>query len=141
MLARVSRSRLALPATKRPTSTPAPRTRLAPRSHYSVTTSQESQPPRKPFSEETLKEPWKMNQLTPDTLNPAIREVEYAVRGELAIKAEQFREALKNHDQSLPFNKVISTNIGNPQQKGLDQPPITFNRQVRAVPLGCVRSI
>jgi alanine transaminase len=31
----------------------------------------------------------------------------------------------------LPFNKVISTNIGNPQQTGLDQPPITFNRQVR----------
>jgi alanine transaminase len=70
--------------------------------------------------------------LTVDALNPAILNVQYAVRGELAIKAEEYRVQLKtNTAHDLPFNKVISTNIGNPQQLGLDQPPITFNRQVR----------
>ena len=71
--------------------------------------------------------------LTVDDLNPAVFNVQYAVRGELAIKAEEFREALKDPDasSSLPFSKVVSSNIGNPQQKGLDQPPITFVRQVR----------
>jgi len=71
--------------------------------------------------------------LTIDDLNPAVLNVQYAVRGELAIKAEEFREALKDPSvsSSFPFSKVVSSNIGNPQQKGLDQPPITFVRQVR----------
>jgi hypothetical protein len=73
-----------------------------------------------------------MRGLTVDALNPAILNVQYAVRGELAIKAEEYRVQLKtNAAHDLPFKKVISTNIGNPQQTGLDQPPITFNRQVR----------
>jgi alanine transaminase len=73
-----------------------------------------------------------MRGLTVDALNPAILNVQYAVRGELAIKAEEYRVQLKtNAAHDLPFNKVISSNIGNPQQTGLDQPPITFNRQVR----------
>jgi hypothetical protein len=73
-----------------------------------------------------------MRGLSVDALNPAILNVQYAVRGELAIKAEEYRVQLKtNAAHDLPFNKVISTNIGNPQQTGLNQPPITFNRQVR----------
>ena len=71
-----------------------------------------------------------MRPLTADRLNPAIRNVEYAVRGELAIKAESYRNQLKQSDHGLPFDRVISSNIGNPQQKGLDQRPITFTRQV-----------
>lgn len=71
-----------------------------------------------------------MRGLTVDMLNPAILNVQYAVRGELAIKAEEYRVRLKAGAHDLPFDKVISTNIGNPQQAGLDQPPITFNRQV-----------
>lgn len=73
-----------------------------------------------------------MRPLTTDRLNPNVKHVEYAVRGELAIKAEKYREQHKDADHGLPFDKVISSNIGNPQQKGLDQPPITFIRQVRA---------
>jgi alanine transaminase len=72
--------------------------------------------------------------LTVESLNPAILEVEYAVRGELAIKAEQYRNQLKEGDHGLPFGKVISSNIGNPQQKGLDQPSLTFPRQVSPTP-------
>ena len=74
--------------------------------------------------------PSTMRGLTVDSLNPSILKVQYAVRGELAIKAEEYREQLKQPDHGLPFDKIISSNIGNPQQKGLDQPPITFNRQV-----------
>ncbi|KAG5732907.1 hypothetical protein E4T56_gene17474, partial [Termitomyces sp. T112] len=74
-----------------------------------------------------------MRPLTLDSLNPVVKNVEYAVRGELAIKAEAYRVKLKENDHGLPFDKVISSNIGNPQQKGLDQPPITFTRQVAAL--------
>ncbi|KAJ7653031.1 alanine aminotransferase [Mycena rosella] len=73
-----------------------------------------------------------MRPLTLDAVNPQLLEVQYAVRGELAIKAELYRDQLKKGD-SLPFDKVISSNIGNPQQKGLDQPAITFTRQVAAL--------
>jgi len=73
-----------------------------------------------------------MRPLTVDSLNPSIKNVQYAVRGELAIKAEAYRVKLQEQPglHGLPFDKVISSNIGNPQQKGLDQPPITFVRQV-----------
>lgn len=73
-----------------------------------------------------------MRPLTAAELNPAIANVQYAVRGELAIKAEEHREKLASGTTDLPFTKVISSNIGNPQQKGLDQPPLTFSRQVRS---------
>ena len=79
-----------------------------------------------------------MRPLTANTLNPTFHKVEYAVRGELAIKAEVLREKLKEPNHGLPFDKVISSNIGNPQQKGLDQPPITFTRQVANVD-SCMR--
>ncbi|PPQ83393.1 hypothetical protein CVT25_003840 [Psilocybe cyanescens] len=74
-----------------------------------------------------------MRQLSLDALNPTFQKVQYAVRGELAIKAELLRDKLKEPNHGLPFDKVISSNIGNPQQKGLDQPPITFTRQVAAL--------
>lgn len=76
-----------------------------------------------------------MRTFTVDSLNPAVRNVQYAVRGELAIKAEEYRIRLKEkgQDSGLPFDRIISSNIGNPQQKGLDQPPLTFNRQVSSI--------
>ncbi|KAJ7714158.1 alanine aminotransferase [Mycena metata] len=74
-----------------------------------------------------------MRPLTLDALNQQLQTVQYAVRGELAIKAEVLRDQLKSGGADLPFDKVISSNIGNPQQKGLDQPPITFTRQVAAL--------
>mgnify|MGYP007051642405 CR=1 FL=1 len=73
-----------------------------------------------------------MRPLTLDSVNPALLKVEYAVRGELAIKAEKYRVQLSEEAEThgLPFDRVINSNIGNPQQKGLEQPPITFTRQV-----------
>ncbi|KJZ73235.1 Putative alanine aminotransferase [Hirsutella minnesotensis 3608] len=66
--------------------------------------------------------------LTVDSINQNVRRAQYAVRGELAVKSEEFRARLTKGDESLPFKQVISANIGNPQQ--LDQKPITFFRQV-----------
>ena len=79
----------------------------------------------------------KMAPLAISQLNPALVKTQYAVRGELAVKAEAYRDQLKKPNHGLPFNKVITANIGNPQQKGLDQPPLTFSRQVR-IPLNRV---
>ena len=77
--------------------------------------------------------------LSIDNINPHVKEAKYAVRGELAIKSEEYRAKLRKlkdqppsppseGENDLPFDTVISANIGNPQQ--LDQKPITFFRQV-----------
>ena len=76
--------------------------------------------------------------LTTETINPAVLNVSYAVRGELALKADKYSQQLSSPlapasatpDHKLPFKKVVTANIGNPQQRGLDQVPITFWRQV-----------
>lgn len=70
--------------------------------------------------------------LSINNINPNVKEAKYAVRGELAIKSEQYRTQLaKGEGKDLPFDSVISANIGNPQQ--LDQKPITFFRQVTSI--------
>jgi len=63
-----------------------------------------------------------------DNINPHVKAAKYAVRGELAVKSEEFRAKLNQGATDLPFKQVISANIGNPQQ--LDQKPLTFFRQV-----------
>ncbi len=63
-----------------------------------------------------------------DNINSHVRKAKYAVRGELAVRSEEYRAALQNGTANLPFKQVISANIGNPQQ--LDQKPLTFFRQV-----------
>lgn len=68
--------------------------------------------------------------LTLESINPAVLDVQYAVRGELALKADKYVHQLEDGDKSLPFDKVVTANIGNPQQKGLNQRPITYWRQV-----------
>ncbi|KAJ1653277.1 alanine transaminase [Dispira simplex] len=69
--------------------------------------------------------------LTYENMNPKVRNVQYAVRGELAIKAEDLKEKLERGDVSLGFKQIVNCNIGNPQQ--LQQKPITFFRQVIAL--------
>ncbi|KAF2676199.1 PLP-dependent transferase [Lentithecium fluviatile CBS 122367] len=65
-------------------------------------------------------------------INPHVKEAKYAVRGELAVRSEEYRAKLaKGEGKELPFDKVIAANIGNPQQ--LDQKPITFFRQVASL--------
>ena len=67
-----------------------------------------------------------------DNINPHVKEAKYAVRGELAVKSEEYRAKFaKGEGNDLPFKQVVSANIGNPQQ--LDQKPITFFRQVLSI--------
>ncbi|KAK4677285.1 alanine transaminase [Podospora pseudoanserina] len=66
--------------------------------------------------------------LNMNNINPHVKAAKYAVRGELAVKSEEYRAYLQGGMTDLPFSEVISANIGNPQQ--LDQKPITFFRQV-----------
>ncbi|KAF2091344.1 PLP-dependent transferase [Saccharata proteae CBS 121410] len=69
--------------------------------------------------------------LTIDNINPHVKAARYAVRGELAVKSEEYRAQLDAGKKDLPFDTVISANIGNPQQ--LDQKPLTFFRQVASI--------
>lgn len=74
---------------------------------------------------------YNMPRLTVDKLNENVVNAKYAVRGRLALRAEELRDQIKANPGSLPFKEVINANIGNPQQ--LDQQPITFYRQVLAL--------
>ncbi|PSC75327.1 alanine aminotransferase [Micractinium conductrix] len=60
--------------------------------------------------------------LSPATLNEDLKAAQYAVRGELYMKAMELQKAGR---------ELIFTNVGNPQQLG--QQPITFNRQVTSL--------
>jgi alanine transaminase len=69
-----------------------------------------------------------LRSLNINNINPHVKEAKYAVRGELAVRSEEYRSRLASGVTDLPFDQIISANIGNPQQ--LDQKPITFFRQV-----------
>lgn len=66
--------------------------------------------------------------LHPARMNEKVLKAEYAVRGELVIRAMQHKQTLEDPKNNLPFKEIILCNIGNPQE--LQQKPITFIRQV-----------
>ncbi|XP_063256099.1 alanine aminotransferase 1 isoform X3 [Prinia subflava] len=68
--------------------------------------------------------------LTPESMNPAVRRVEYAVRGPIVTRALELEQELRN-GVPKPFTEVIKANIGDAQAMG--QQPITFLRQVAAL--------
>ncbi|XP_074414538.1 alanine aminotransferase 1 [Zonotrichia albicollis] len=68
--------------------------------------------------------------LTPESMNPAIRRVEYAVRGPIVIRAMEIEQELRK-GVPKPFTEVIKANIGDAHAMG--QQPITFLRQVTAL--------
>jgi alanine transaminase len=64
-----------------------------------------------------------------NNINPAVVAAKYAVRGELALRANVLTEQLKHGGTDLPFDDVVHCEIGNPQ--ALNQKPLSFIRQVR----------
>eukprot|EP01087_Luapelamoeba_hula_P002861 TRINITY_DN1265_c0_g1_i1.p1 TRINITY_DN1265_c0_g1~~TRINITY_DN1265_c0_g1_i1.p1 ORF type:complete len:559 (-),score=94.40 TRINITY_DN1265_c0_g1_i1:27-1703(-) len=68
--------------------------------------------------------------LTPDTINKRVLEAEYAVRGEMVLRALELKKELADPEQKakLPFDEIVWCNIGNPHD--LQQKPLTFFRQV-----------
>lgn len=63
-----------------------------------------------------------------DNVNPFVKATDYAVRGELSIRADALDLQLKEERHGLPFTQIVPAHIGNPH--GLGQKPITFFRQV-----------
>lgn len=65
-----------------------------------------------------------------DDLNESTLEAKYAVRGKIPIRADEIRSKILSEPDShgLPYDRIISANIGNPQQ--LDQKPLSWYRQV-----------
>lgn len=68
--------------------------------------------------------------LTIETLNPCVKEMEYAVRGPIVTRATDI-ETEMNRGVKKPFSKVVKANIGDCHATG--QKPITFIRQVLAL--------
>nr|XP_041570059.1 alanine aminotransferase 1-like [Taeniopygia guttata] len=68
--------------------------------------------------------------LSPGAMNPAVRRVEYAVRGPIAARAAELEREL-GQGVPKPFTEVIKANIGDAHAMG--QQPITFLRQVVAL--------
>eukprot|EP00811_Abedinium_folium_P030642 NODE_4921_length_1830_cov_15.742807.p1 GENE.NODE_4921_length_1830_cov_15.742807~~NODE_4921_length_1830_cov_15.742807.p1 ORF type:complete len:531 (-),score=164.10 NODE_4921_length_1830_cov_15.742807:236-1771(-) len=67
--------------------------------------------------------------LAVDNLNPKVVAAEYAVRGKVVVTALELGKKLDLPDRGgLPFKRLITCSIGNPQALG--QKPITFTRQV-----------
>ena len=63
--------------------------------------------------------------LTKNNINPHINEFQYAVRGPIAIRANQIVRDLEKGEK-YPFDEIVQLNIGNPQSLG--QKPFTYNR-------------
>ena len=65
-----------------------------------------------------------MSKLTLETINPAVVQAQYAVRGELVLRSQEMKKDLS----AYPFDKVLECNIGNPQ--AVEQQPLSFIREV-----------
>ncbi|CAR26794.1 hypothetical protein ZYGR_0I00660 [Zygosaccharomyces rouxii] len=61
-------------------------------------------------------------------VNENVLKAKYAVRGAIPMLAAELNAKLKKDPHSLPFDNIVSANIGNPQH--LKQKPLTFYRQV-----------
>jgi DNA-binding transcriptional MocR family regulator len=74
--------------------------------------------------------------LNENTVNPLLKKMEYAVRGEVVVAADKIAKELESLDKEsrarkYKFDKILYTNIGNPQSVG--QTPLTWPRQVMAL--------
>merc|ERR1711881_272395 len=68
--------------------------------------------------------------LTLDSMNPSIKNIEYAVRGPIVLRAQQLKKELLEGAEK-PFKEVIFSNIGDAHAMG--QQYNTFLRQVIAL--------
>ena len=68
--------------------------------------------------------------LTGDSISSHVKKAEYAVRGDIVVRAGEIDKELKA-GKKYPFTDLVMCNIGNPQALG--QKPVTFYRQVLAI--------
>lgn len=69
--------------------------------------------------------------LTHATMNVKLKEMKYAVRGEVPIAAERIQKELDSGESKRPYSEILYCNIGNPHSVG--QQPVTWFRQVMAL--------
>ncbi|OAO14336.1 alanine aminotransferase 2 [Blastocystis sp. ATCC 50177/Nand II] len=70
------------------------------------------------------------SRITIDNINQKIRTADYAVRGEVVIRAMEIDKELKQ-GKKFPFDSLLYCNVGNPQ--AIKQKPITFLREVLCI--------
>ena len=77
----------------------------------------------------------KFRKFNNQSLNQNVVKAQYAVRGEIPTKADEYSKSLSDSTNKsiLNFKSILPCNIGNPQQQGLNQKPLTFFRQVSAL--------
>ena len=68
--------------------------------------------------------------ITIDNINQHIRTADYAVRGEVVIRANEIENEMKK-GKKFPFDSLLYCNVGNPQ--AIQQKPITFLREVLCI--------
>merc|ERR1712226_388682 len=68
--------------------------------------------------------------LSAQNMNPAVKQVQYAVRGPIAARAVEIDQEIKSGSDKYGFDHVIKCNIGDAHAMG--QKPITYIRQVVA---------
>ena len=70
------------------------------------------------------------SRITIDNINQKIRTADYAVRGEVVIRAIEIDNEMKK-GKKFPFDSLLYCNVGNPQ--AIKQKPITFLREVLCI--------
>ncbi|XP_020901579.1 alanine aminotransferase 2 isoform X2 [Exaiptasia diaphana] len=68
--------------------------------------------------------------LTGGTMNPFIKQIEYAVRGAIVIRASELEKELEKGEKK-PYEHVVKANIGDAHALGMK--PLTFPRQVLSI--------
>lgn len=71
--------------------------------------------------------------ITLENLNPAVKRMQYAVRGAVVLRANELEKELESEQKGVNknFDKIIRANIGDCHATG--QKPLTFLRQVMAL--------
>ena len=69
--------------------------------------------------------------LTEETMSQNVRNMEYAVRGQVVIAADVIQKEIQNNPKSHSYSKVLYTNVGNPHSVG--QESLHWPRQVMAL--------
>ena len=66
--------------------------------------------------------------LSEHTIDPKVKDCQYAVRGAIPIRGGEISSRIRDGDLSYPFTKITALNIGNPQAVG--QGFISYNRDI-----------
>jgi len=69
--------------------------------------------------------------LTHSGMNSKLKDMKYAVRGDVPIAAERIQKELDSGTSKRPYTEILACNIGNPHSVG--QTPVSWFRQVMAL--------